>query len=101
MKYPIQCPHCPHIADSQDSHADSKADLRLHIEKNHPDKDVPDIWFTDDKNGNRIELIRKGSKREWVFLVTNKEGVTAPVAVDIDKWDLMGLGMVVINEMKK
>lgn len=100
--YPEKCPHCNHVADSMDSVADTKADLRRHIENNHPDMDIPEVWFTDDNNGNRIELVRKGGKKQsWAFLVTSKDGVMAPIAVDIDRLDLMGLGMVVINQLKQ
>lgn len=102
MKYPVKCPHCTDMFDSMDSVADSMADLRRHIENVHPGEDIPEVWFTTDDHGNRIELIRKGGqKRSWAFLVTSKDGVTAPVAVNIDKLDLMGLGMAVINQLKQ
>lgn len=38
MNYPKECPYCDHIADSRDSVADTEAELREHIEINHPDR---------------------------------------------------------------
>lgn len=49
MNYPIKCPNCEITIDSHDSYADSKAELRAHIERNHPNA------FAANHNAGRVE----------------------------------------------
>lgn len=39
MNWPVTCPHCGAEIDSMDSYADSRADLREHIKREHPEED--------------------------------------------------------------
>lgn len=42
--WPIACDHCPHVADSHDSYADTRADLAVHVHLTHPGKPLPGTW---------------------------------------------------------
>lgn len=35
----IKCPHCGEVINSNNSYADTKIELRIHIEMRHPDED--------------------------------------------------------------
>jgi len=52
MNYPIKCPYCIITVDSMDSYADSKQDLRYHIQYRHPGEDYDDETSSSDLFGD-------------------------------------------------
>lgn len=46
--WPIPCDFCGHVADSRDSYADSRADLAVHVHRQHPSQPLPGTWTVAD-----------------------------------------------------